>query len=87
MASQTSIALLSTWVSSTMWLTRPHFSAISAVIGMQVNDTSRALFGPMTRESFCERPQEGNIPNLHHIEQKQIRKIGHNVVAMALIQT
>ena len=65
MASATSRAFFNTLPSSTAWLTKPHLSACSPEIGMAVRDASRALFAPITRESFCERPHEGNIPNLH----------------------
>ena len=54
-------------LSSTTKLTNPNFSACSAVKGMAVNDTSRALFGPIMRGSFWDEPHEGNIPNLQTI--------------------
>ncbi|MFS7901480.1 hypothetical protein Hanom_Chr01g00000151 [Helianthus anomalus] len=64
MASATSWAFFNNSLLSTTWFTNPHFSAFSAVNGVAVSDTSRALLGPIMRESFCERPHEGNIPNL-----------------------
>ena len=60
------IALASaiSWSGGTIRETSPHRSAVSAFIGDDVREASRALLAPINRGSFCERPQDGKMPNL-----------------------
>lgn len=71
MASASCRAFIMSSLPSTTWFTKPHLSACSAVTGIALKDTSRARLGPIMRESFWDKPQEGNIPNLPEPSSKQ----------------
>lgn len=66
MASAICRAFFKSSLPSTTWLTKPHLSACSALTGIAVKDASRARLGPIMRDSFWDRPHEGNIPNLRN---------------------
>jgi len=74
-ASAISLLFFNSSPSSTTWFTKPSFSPTSAVKGVAVRDTSRALLTPMMRESFWDKPHEGNIPNLQQTREGRVQNL------------